>query len=117
MATFARISLANKVINVECVSDNDAPTEQAGIDFLNKFHKIKGGDPYYKQSFRDGTRKNAAMIGGTYDSARDAFIPPQTYPSWILDETTCRWESPTPYPDDGELYHWHEPTLSWVEKL
>jgi hypothetical protein len=115
MATFARISLANKIINVEVLVDSVAPTEQAGIDFLNELHKVQGSEPYFKQSFTDGTRKNAAVIGGTYDAARDAFIPIQPYLSWALDETTCRWEAPIPYPDDGGFYHWHEPTLSWIE--
>jgi len=115
MATFARISLANKIINIERVNDNNVPTEQAGIDFLNKLHNIQGSDPYYKQSFRDGTRKNPAMIGGTYDPARDAFIPPQPHLSWTLNETTCIWDPPTPYPDDGGIYRWDESTLSWIE--
>lgn len=60
-------------------------------------------------------RKNYAGIGFTYDRERDAFIPPQPYPSWLLDEETWLWESPSPYPDDGKIYVWDEPTLSWVE--
>ena len=64
MATFARISLAGKIINIECVNDNNVPTEQAGIDFLNNLHNIQGSDPYYKLSYIDGTRKNPASIGG-----------------------------------------------------
>lgn len=51
---------------------------------------------------------------GQYDDARDAFIAPQPFPSWQLDETTCQWQSPIPYPDDGEMYVWDEPTLQWV---
>ena len=60
-------------------------------------------------------RKNYAGIGFTYDEERDAFIPPQPYPSWLLNEETCLWESPVPYPDDGKDYEWDEETLSWVE--
>jgi hypothetical protein len=59
-------------------------------------------------------RKNYAGIGFTYDRERDAFIPPQPYSSWLLDEETCLWNAPTPMPTDG-IYTWDEPTLSWVE--
>lgn len=61
-------------------------------------------------------RKNFAGIGYTYDAERDAFIPPQNYPSWTLNEDTCLWEAPSPYPEDGALYLWDEDTLSWVER-
>lgn len=60
-------------------------------------------------------RKNYAGIGYTYDSQRDAFIPPQTYASWSLNEDTCLWDAPTPMPQDGKLYRWDEPTTAWVE--
>ena len=65
-----------------------------------------GGTPY---------RKNYAGIGYTYDQARDAFIPPKPYPSWLLDETTCLWEAPVPMPNDGGLYRWDEAAGEWVE--
>ena len=58
-------------------------------------------------------RKNFAGIGYTYDVDKDAFIPPQQYPSWTLNETTCLWEPPVAYPDDGELYEWNEETQTW----
>ena len=58
-------------------------------------------------------RKNYAGIGYTYDESRDAFIPPQPYPSWILNEETCLWDSPVPYPTDGEMYIWNEENQSW----
>ena len=60
-------------------------------------------------------RKNYAHIGGTYDAARDAFIPPKLYPSWLLNEETCQWYCPVPRPNDGKRYNWDEPTLSWKE--
>ena len=60
-------------------------------------------------------RKNYAGIGFTYDSTRDAFIPPQPYNSWTLNEDTCQYEAPTPYPTDGLMYTWNEDTTSWVE--
>ena len=60
-------------------------------------------------------RKNYAGIGMIYDSVRDAFIAPQPYPSWILNETSCIYEAPVPYPTDDLMYSWDEPTTSWVE--
>ena len=65
-----------------------------------------GGTPF---------RKNYAGIGYTYDSVIDGFIPPKPYPSWVLDEQTCLWDAPTPYPTDGAQYAWDEATESWVE--
>jgi hypothetical protein len=60
-------------------------------------------------------RKNYAGVGYTYDRTRDAFIPPQPYASWILNEDTCLWDSPIPYPDDGKVYTWDESATSWKE--
>jgi hypothetical protein len=64
-----------------------------------------GGTPY---------RKNYAGIGYTYDEACDAFIPPQPYASWLLDENSCLWEAPVPHPGDGERYQWDEVAGEWV---
>ena len=58
-------------------------------------------------------RKNYAGLGYTYDESRDAFIPPKPYESWTLNEETCLWESPVPYPTDGEMYTWNEETQTW----
>lgn len=63
-----------------------------------------GGQPF---------RKNYAGIGFVYDPVRDAFYPQQPYPSWVLNEQTCLWESRVPYPDDGKQYRWNEDELSW----
>ena len=60
-------------------------------------------------------RKNFAGIGFTYDAERDAFIPPKPFASWSLNEDTCLWDPPTPYPNDGKLYQWDEDTKAWVE--
>jgi hypothetical protein len=60
-------------------------------------------------------RKNYAGIGYVYDEVRDAFYAPQPYPSWTLNETTCLWESPVPYPTDGKFYGWNESTQEWDE--
>jgi len=60
-------------------------------------------------------RKNFAGIGDTYDKTRDAFYAPQPFASWTLNETTCQWDSPVPYPDDDKDYNWNEATTNWVE--
>jgi hypothetical protein len=65
-----------------------------------------GGTPF---------RKNYAGIGYSYNQIRDAFIPPKPYASWVLNEDTCLWESPVPYPNDGNRYVWDEITTSWVQ--
>ena len=67
---------------------------------------VDGGIPF---------RKNGAFIGCRYDEERDAFIAPQPYPSWILNEETCTWNPPTPHPNDGRLLKWSEENLDWVE--
>ena len=61
-------------------------------------------------------RKNYAGIGFTYDRERDAFIPPKPFASWVLNETTCLWEAPTPMPTNGQLYEWDETHLRWLEE-
>lgn len=60
-------------------------------------------------------RFNYAGLGYSYDAQRDAFIPPKPFASWVLNETTCLWEAPTPMPVDGKFYRWEESTTSWVE--
>jgi len=66
----------------------------------------EGGTPF---------RKNYAGIGYTYDQVRDAFIPPKPFNSWVLNDTTCLWDPPTPMPEDGKVYVWNEDTTSWQE--
>jgi len=68
-----------------------------------------------RTSYNGNIRKNYAGIGFVYDEGRDAFIPPQPYPSWVLNEDTCRWDAPVPYLDDGLNYDWDEDTVSWVQ--
>jgi hypothetical protein len=60
-------------------------------------------------------RKNYAGVGYTYDATRDAFIPPQAHLSWVLNEESCLWESPVPYPNDGKKYSWDEAKTNWIE--
>jgi hypothetical protein len=71
------------------------------------------GEPSDDQS--KALRKNYAGIGYTYDRVRDAFIPPQPFVSWVLNEDTCLWEAPVAYPGDGKSYLWDESTTSWIE--
>jgi len=61
-------------------------------------------------------RKNYAGIGFTYDQVRDAFIPPQPFTSWTLNEETCEWDPPSPYPNDGKSNQWDEEQLAWVPR-
>ena len=60
-------------------------------------------------------RKNYAGVGYSYDAAKDAFIPPQPYASWTLDDATCLWNAPVAMPTDGKAYEWDEATTSWKE--
>ena len=126
MASFAKIGLNSKVIEVLSVHNNElkdsngVEQEVNGIDFLTKLT----GYPLWKQTSYNtiggihnngGTplRKNHAGIGYTYDEDRDAFIPPKPFNSWILNENTCLWESPIPYPQDNNRYNWNEQNQSW----
>ena len=112
MKYFTKLNETNKVINVVCVNDSDAPTEEDGIAFLTNLHNHE----YWKESFKDGSqRKNGASKGMTYNSSLDAFIPKQPFNSWTLNEDTCLWEAPVAYPDDGKRYEWNEETISWEE--
>ena len=125
MAHFAKLDADNKVVQVEVVSNDIATDEQAGVDFLNTLYGTS--DTWKQTSFNTfanvhtlgGTpfRKNFAGIGFTYDSSRDAFIPPRPYDingvlcnSFILNETTCRYDAPIPTPDDDKSYEWDEQT-------
>ncbi len=67
-----------------------------------------------RTSYNGNIRKNFAGIGYTYDQDRDAFIAPKPYDSWVLDEETCLWESPVPYPADGRAYFWDEKVIDWT---
>jgi len=115
MAHYARLNKENIVEQV-IVADQEFinsgavgnPSEwlQTSYNTYGGVHK-DGGTPL---------RKNYAGIGYTYDRERDAFIPPQEYLSWTLNEETCLWEPSTPYPSDGKMYMWNEEKVVWVEK-
>ena len=115
MAHFARLNENNVVVQVivvdnkDILDDNGVEKEHIGTAYCER---ILGG--HWKQTSYNGNfRKNFAGQGYVYDSARDAFIPPQPFASWILDEDTCQWQAPTPHPDDGERYFWNEHAVSW----
>jgi hypothetical protein len=71
------------------------------------------GGTWVKTSYNGNIRKNYAGIGFTYDATRDAFIGPKPYNSWLLDEDTCRWQAPVPYPTDDLMYEWDEELTDW----
>ena len=78
-------------------------------------YKPNTNEPSEDQS--KALRKNYAGIGYTYDATKDAFIPPQPFNSWALNEDTCLWDSPVAYPEDGKLYKWNEGILNWEEVI
>jgi hypothetical protein len=81
-------------------------------EFFNTFVDSSAGE-WIQTSYTGSIRKNYAGIGFTYDTKLDAFIPPKPYDSWVLNEETCNWESPVPYPTDSNEYIWNEETQSW----
>lgn len=117
MAHFAEIGLDNAVLrvivvnNAELLDGDGVEQESLGADFCRNLF----GGTWVQTSYNGNIRKNFAGPGCTYDSDRDAFIPFKPFASWTLDETTCQWEPPTPYPDDGQMYSWDEDSTSWVE--
>ena len=113
MAHFAKLGVGNIVNRVEVVSNDIAVNEQAGVDFLNNLYKTR--DVWKQTSYNGNMRKNFAAIGYTYDESRDAFISPQPYQSWILDEDTCIWKAPIEVPSDDKHYFWDESSKSWNE--
>lgn len=105
MSHFAEIDKDGKVLRV-IVAEQDFINSGLVGDSFN----------WIQTSYNHNFRKRYAGVGYTYDKVRDAFIAPQPYPSWTLDEDTCLWDAPTPYPDDDKLYNWDENTTSWKEK-
>jgi hypothetical protein len=117
MAYFAKLDENNVVLEVLAVHNNEllqdgVESEAKGIQFLVDW---SGGYTNWKQtSYNRRIRKHYAAIGFTYDAQRNAFIPPQQFPSWVLNEETCQWDAPVAMPDDGQRYYWDEATTSWV---
>lgn len=117
MAHFARLD-SNNIVDFVVVGRNEDEGKEVELS-------LRTGDTYKQTSYNTrggvhtlgGTplRKNYAGIGYTYDSVRDAFIPPKPYASWVLNETSCLWESPVAYPTDGNMYRWDEATTAWIQ--
>lgn len=116
MTHFAKINSQNKVETVigadQAFIDSGAVGDPAQwIQTCSRTRAgvhLDGGTPL---------RKNYAAIGDTYDAQLDAFVPPQPFPSWRLDESTCQWQAPQPYPSTGAGYQWNEDQLAWVEVI
>jgi hypothetical protein len=116
MAHFAKIedNLVTQVIvvdNSDILDESNNESEALGIKICQD---LLGGT-WVQTSYNGNIRKNYAGIGYTYDSSRDAFIDPSPYASWVLNETTCKYEAPIAYPSDGKHYKWNEETTNWVE--
>jgi hypothetical protein len=123
MAHFAKIE--NRIVTQVNRIDEDyfhANRETRYTEtWIQTSYNTKGGVYYNPETGEPSTdqskalRKNYAGIGFTYDEQRDAFIPPKTYESWVLNEDTCLWESPIPYPNDNYQYTWNEEQQQWIK--
>jgi len=127
MASFAKLNnniveRVESVVNEVLKDSNGIEQEQLGINFLktlynepNAIWKQTSYNTHGGVHSNGGTpfRKNHAGIDFTYDSQRDAFIPPKPYASWILNESTCNWDAPVARPNDNNMYKWNEEILNW----
>ena len=116
MAHFAELDATGRVVRVLVVANaaitdaGGSESEAAGVEFCRKFAP---NSQWVQTSYNGRIRKNFAGVGHAYDAERDAFIAPKPYPSWVLDETTCRWQPPVPRPTEGR-YRWDEQAGEWV---
>ena len=117
MAHFAEIDQFGKVKRVIVVANSDTSDasgvekEHIGAAFCERLF----GGTWKQTSYNGNFRKNYAGIGYDYNADIDAFVPPQPYASWTLNNTTAQWQAPTPMPTDGKRYSWDEATTSWKE--
>ena len=115
MAHFAELDLDNIVKRVVVIDNNDlldgdgVEQESLGVAFCEQLF----GGTWVQTSYNGNIRKNYAGVGYTYNSSLDAFIPPQPYASWTLDETTCQWQAPVAMPVDDNFYIWNETDQTW----
>ena len=124
MGHFAKVSngIVTRVIVAEADFFNNFVDDSPG-QWIQTSYNTRGGVHYQpntnepSEDQSKALRKNYAGIGYTYDSTRDAFIPPQPFNSWILNEDSCLWNAPVPYPTDGKLYKWNEEILNWEEVI
>jgi hypothetical protein len=126
MAHFAKLDENNIVTFVTVGRQEDDGREQelferTGDVYRQTSYNTRGGIHYNAETGEESEdqskafRKNYAGIGYTYDAERDAFIPPKPYESWILNEDSCLWDAPVPYPTDGEMYTWDEDSVLWTQ--
>ena len=108
MAHFAKIK--DGIVEQVIVAEDGFVENLDGEWIQTSYNTVGGQHPEGRP-----LRKNFAGIGYIYDRDRDAFIPPQPYASWLLNEETCLWDAPVPYPTDGKDYQWDEATTSWIE--
>jgi len=112
MAHFAKVE--DGIVTQVIVADQDViDSGLFGDGWVQTSYNTHGGQHPEGRPLR----KNFAGVGYSYDAGRDAFIPPQLFPSWTLNEDTCLWESPISYPSDGGLYKWDEESATWVESV
>ena len=124
MGHFAKVSngIVTKVIVAEADFFNNFVDDSPG-KWIQTSYNTRGGVHYQpntnepSEDQSKALRKNYAGIGYSYDATRDAFIPPQPFNSWTLNEDTCLWDSPVAYPEDGKLYKWNEEILNWEEVI
>ena len=124
MGHFAKVSngIVTRVIVAEADFFNNFVDDSPG-QWIQTSYNTRGGvhySPNTNEPSEDQSkalRKNYAGIGYTYDATKDAFIPPQPFNSWTLNEDTCLWDSPVPYPADGKLYKWNEESVNWEEVI
>jgi hypothetical protein len=111
MSHFARVNAQGIVEQVIVAEQDFIDTLPDRTSWVQTSYNTRGGQHPEGRPLR----KNYAGIGYTYDYVRDAFMPPKPYASWVLNESTCLWDAPTPYPTDGKTYNWDENTQQWVE--
>ena len=111
MSHFARVTAQGIVEQVIVAEQDFIDTLSDRTSWVQTSYNTYGGQHPEGRPLR----KNYAGVGYSYDSVRDAFIPPQSYASWVLNEETCLWDAPTPYPTNGKTYNWDENTQQWVE--
>jgi len=112
MAHFAEIDGDNIVTRVLVVPNEQ---ENRGHEYLA--NDLDLGGTWVQTSYNATIRKNYAGIGYSFDSGRDAFIPPKPFASWVLNEATCNWDAPVARPEDDKMYSWDEATTSWIETV
>jgi hypothetical protein len=122
MSHFAKVN--NEIVEKVIVAEPeffDTFVDSSPGQWIQTSYNTRGGVHYEPNSETPSEdqskalRKNYAGVGFTYDAARDAFIPPKPYASWLLNDDTCLWDAPVSMPQDGKIYIWDEATLSWVE--